>query len=173
MTGVQTCALPIWPSIQKAADGGDPRAYRFPRSRLNEPNDDFSFSGVKTSVLYTLRGGQGQPGPAAQMGIGRDLSADEVRNAAASFQEAVAEVLVKKTLSAAKRLGVKAASFNGGVAANKRIRELAGALGPADGISVHFPPLSLCTDNAAMIAGLGMEHFLSGVRDGFALEAAP
>ena len=166
-------SYPGGPSIQKAAVGGDPAAYRFPRSRLNESNDDFSFSGLKTAVLYGLRGGQGRPGPAAQMGVGRELTDEEIRNAAASFQEAVAETLVKKTLRAAKRLGVSAASFNGGVAANKRIRELANELGAADGVQTYFPPLSLCTDNAAMIAGLGMEHLSAGRRDGLSLEAAP
>jgi N6-L-threonylcarbamoyladenine synthase len=164
---------PGGPAIQKAAAGGNPKAYRFPRSRVKEDNYDFSFSGVKTSVLYKLRGGQGNPGPAARIGVGRELKPEEIRDAAASFQEAVAEVLAAKTIKAAKNLGVSWASFNGGVACNARLREVAKSMGVKKNVNIFFPPPQLCTDNAAMIAGLGIERFLQGIRSGLDMEAIP
>ncbi|OGS35690.1 MAG: hypothetical protein A2506_03830 [Elusimicrobia bacterium RIFOXYD12_FULL_66_9] len=104
---------------------------------------DFSFSGLKTSVLYHLRD---NPGPVR----GRRLA-----DLCASFQEAVAETLVEKTLAAAWRFGAKDIVVGGGVAANSRLRGLMKARAEAAGIAARLPSRILCTDNAAMIAHVG------------------
>ena len=139
---------PGGPAIQKASQSGSATAFSFPRAML-EGTWDFSFSGVKTSVLRMVESLQAE---------GRALP---IENLAASFQAAVVDVLVEKTLMAAKTLKVREIIVAGGVSANKRLREkiLAESKRP-----VHIPPLSLCTDNAAMIAGAGYYHY---VRDDF------
>jgi N6-L-threonylcarbamoyladenine synthase len=135
---------PGGPSIQKASAGGKESAFSFPKAML-EGTWDFSFSGVKTSVLRTVEALQAE---------GRFLPVEDL---AASFQAAVADVLVEKTLLAAEEHQVRDIIVAGGVSANKRLREkiLAESTRP-----VHIPPLSLCTDNAAMIAGAGYYHFI-------------
>jgi len=135
---------PGGPSIQKASAGGKETAFSFPKAML-EGTWDFSFSGVKTSVLRTVEALQAE---------GRMLPVEDL---AASFQAAVADVLVEKTLLAAEEHQVRDIIVAGGVSANKRLREkiLAESTRP-----VHIPPLSLCTDNAAMIAGAGYYHFI-------------
>jgi len=139
---------PGGPSIQKAAHSGSATAFSFPRAML-KGTWDFSFSGVKTSVLRMVESLQAE---------GRTLP---VENLAASFQAAVVDVLVEKTLMAAEAYHVREIIVAGGVSANKRLREkiLAESKHP-----VHIPPLSLCTDNAAMIAGAGYYHY---IRDDF------
>jgi N6-L-threonylcarbamoyladenine synthase len=136
-------SYPGGPSIQKASHTGNPRAFAFPRARM-EGTWDFSFSGVKTAVLRQVEALQEQH---------RDLPVEDL---AASFQAAVVDVLVEKTLLAAEENKVRDILVAGGVSANKRLREkiLAESKRP-----VHIPPLSLCTDNAAMIAGAGYYHF--------------
>jgi N6-L-threonylcarbamoyladenine synthase len=136
-------SYPGGPSIQKASHSGNPKAFNFPRARM-EGTWDFSFSGVKTSVLRTIESLQEQA---------RDLPVEDL---AASFQAAVVDVLVEKTLMAAEEHNVREILVAGGVSANKRLREkmMAESKRP-----VHIPPLSLCTDNAAMIAGAGYYHF--------------
>ena len=133
---------PGGPEIDRLAAKGDPRALAFPRPSL--PGSwDFSFSGLKTSVLYHLRD---NPGPVK----GRRLA-----DLCASFQEAVAETLVDKTLEAARRFGAKDVAIGGGVAANSRLRALMKERGEAAGFAVRLPSRALCTDNAAMIAHAG------------------
>ena len=134
---------PGGPSIQKASQGGSASAFAFPRAML-EGTWNFSFSGVKTAVLRTVKGLQAE---------GRPLP---ITDLAASFQAAVVDVLVDKTLMAAEEYKVSEIIVAGGVSANKRLREkmLAESKWP-----VHIPPLSLCTDNAVMIAGAGYYHF--------------
>ena len=133
---------PGGPEIDRLAAKGDPKAVAFPRPAL-AGTWDFSFSGLKTSVLYHLRD---NPGPVK----GRRLA-----DLCASFQEAVAETLVDKTLAAAKRFGAKDVVIGGGVAANSRLRTLMKERGEAAGFAVRLPSRVLCTDNAAMIAHAG------------------
>ena len=133
---------PGGPEIDRLASSGDPRAVDFPRPGP-AGTWDFSFSGLKTSVLYHLRD---HPGA---------LKGRRLADLCASFQEAVAETLVDKTLSAAKRFGARDVVIGGGVAANSRLRALISARGSAEGFAVRLPSLALCTDNAAMIAHAG------------------
>jgi len=132
---------PGGPSIDKAARDGDRDAVRFPRP-LTGPNDPplgFSFSGLKTAVARYV---EANP----------DANAEDV---AASFQEAVADVLTAKALRACRDQDVKTLVIVGGVAANSRIRELAQERCDAAGVELRVPPMRLCTDNGAMIAAVG------------------
>ena len=133
---------PGGPEIDRLAAQGNPRAVAFPRPAL-AGTWDFSFSGLKTSVLYHLRDNPGAP-------KGKRLA-----DLCASFQEAVAETLVDKTLAAAARFGAKDIVIGGGVAANSRLRALMKERGEAAGFRVRLPARALCTDNAAMIAHAG------------------
>ncbi len=137
-------SYPGGPSIQKASHTGSATAFTFPRAML-EDTWDFSFSGVKTAVLRMTETLQAQ---------GRHLPIEDL---AASFQAAVVDVLVEKTLMAADEFDVNEIIVAGGVSANKRLRErmMAESKRP-----VHIPSLSLCTDNAAMIAGAGYYHYI-------------
>jgi len=146
---------PGGPQIDRAAADGDPRAIAFPRA-LTRPKDlerhryDFSFSGLKTAVARHVeaRRDAGEPVP--------------VGDIAASFREAVADVLVSKALAACDDLGIPRLLLGGGVAANARIRALAEERCAAAGIALRVPPLALCTDNGAMIAALGAQLVLAG-----------
>jgi N6-L-threonylcarbamoyladenine synthase len=137
---------PGGPSVQKAAEDGDPIRYKFPRARL-EGAWDFSFSGVKTAVLYEARNIEksGRPLP--------------VPDLAASFQAAVVDVLVSKTLAAAREFGVKEILIAGGVSANRALRQ---AFKSQTEFPVQIPRLSLCTDNAAMIGAAGYFRYALG-----------
>jgi tRNA N6-adenosine threonylcarbamoyltransferase len=125
---------PGGPAIDRLAREGDPEAFDFPRSAPGEL--DFSFSGVKTALLYAIR----DLGDAA-----RERSAD----LAASYQRAIVDALVRRTETALDRTGIERLAIGGGVAANSELREAVAALG----VPVWAPPVELCTDNAAMIAG--------------------
>lgn len=146
---------PGGPQIDRVAADGDPNAIRFPRG-LTKAKDlerhryDFSFSGLKTSVARWVeqRADQGLPIPVADV--------------AASFREAVADVLTTKALAACADLGVPRLLLGGGVAANARVRELAAERCAAQGVELRVPPLSLCTDNGAMIASLGAQLVAAG-----------
>ncbi len=152
---------PGGPAIQRAAAQGHPGAVGLPRAWLKGSND-FSFSGLKTALWHLVRDSR----LAAAAGSGRP----DVYDAAASFQEAVAEVLVTKTLQVARRQGVRSLLLAGGVAANSRLRELFRERSP---IPVFIPPLSLCTDNAAMVAVCGSYCFQAGRVSGLDLDLAP
>lgn len=168
---------PGGPAIQRAAEGGDPAAFAFPRAMLRS-GFDFSFSGLKTAVLRAVerlsgaaapdgRQSRRRPATAAQEGLAAGLP---IADLAASFQQAVVDVLVEKTCRAAARFRVRQVAVGGGVAANALLRaELPRRLGAA----VLFPPLALCTDNAAMIAACGYYHLVRGQRDGWDLDAVP
>ncbi|WP_422930652.1 tRNA (adenosine(37)-N6)-threonylcarbamoyltransferase complex transferase subunit TsaD [Singulisphaera sp. PoT] len=133
---------PGGPEIQRVAQGGNPRAYSFPRSFLHDDRIQFSFSGLKTAVLYALRG---------QDGRGAEKPTPEVvADLAASFQEAVVDILVAKSRQALRQTGLKRMGIGGGVAANARFRERIQAMAREEGIELFIPPMSLCTDNAAM-----------------------
>lgn len=148
---------PGGPSIEKAAVEGNPEAFHFPRARL-EGTWDFSFSGLKTAVLRAVRTMEEQ---------NRVLP---VANLAASFQAAVVDVLVKKTLAAAQSYQVKSILVAGGVSANRSLRETFLARSP---LPVHIPPLYLCTDNAAMIAAAGYFRYAHGERDPLNVDVLP
>jgi N6-L-threonylcarbamoyladenine synthase len=143
---------PGGPEIDRAAASGDPAAIRFPRglsraSDLDKHRYDFSFSGLKTAVARWTEQFDG------------DLPTADV---AASFREAVVDVLVTKALAACADHGVPRLLLGGGVIANRRLRDVALARAAEAGVTVRIPPLSLCTDNGAMIAGLAAELIRSG-----------
>ena len=148
---------PGGPSIQKAAEDGNPRAFPFPRARL-EGTWDFSFSGLKTAVLRLVRKFEEE---------NRRIPVDDI---AASFQAAVVDVLFSKTLAAARTFSAKEIVVAGGVSANRSLRET--FLSQKE-FPVHIPPLSLCTDNAAMIASAGYFRYVSGQRDSLDLDVLP
>ncbi len=160
---------PGGPSIQKASEGGDPRAFDFPRARLRsdegEDNFDFSFSGLKTAVLRTLQG--------LYPGLRLDDKLPEgapVADLAASFQAAVVDILVEKTTRAARECGATEVFVAGGVSANSALRA---AMIERASLPVRVPPLSLCTDNAAMIAEAGYFRWQAGQRDGLDFDVLP
>jgi N6-L-threonylcarbamoyladenine synthase len=136
---------PGGPEIERVARGGNPSAHAFPRPFLRDPRPEFSFSGLKTAVLYALRG---QDARTASAPPPADVAADF----AASFQEAVVDVLVGKTRQALEQTGMRRLGVGGGVAANSRFRARIAAMAEALGVELFIPPLSLCTDNAAMAA---------------------
>jgi len=140
---------PGGPEIDRLASGGNPRAHDFPRPMLRDVSDDFSFSGLKTSVRYFIRD---HPEALNDAGILRDLCA--------SVQAAIVEVLVVKTIRAADRLGVRCVTASGGVTCNRALRgALARACGEK-GMILRLAERSLCTDNAAMIAILAGRKLL-------------
>lgn len=146
---------PGGPEIDRAAIGGDPAAIRFPRG-LSLPKDfvnhryDFSFSGLKTAVARHVEQRRDAGEPVAVAAV------------AASFREAVVDVLVTKALAACADLGVPRLLLGGGVIANARLREVATQRSADAGIELRIPPLSLCTDNGAMIAALGAQLIMAG-----------
>ncbi|MCP4140840.1 MAG: tRNA (adenosine(37)-N6)-threonylcarbamoyltransferase complex transferase subunit TsaD [Chloroflexi bacterium] len=147
---------PGGPSIQKVAKDGDPTAFDFPRSWLGK-SYDFSFSGLKTAVLREVR----------KLEKEGDLP---VADLAASFQAAVVDVLFTKTMKAAREYGAAEILVAGGVSANAALRETFMA---QDEFPVNIPKLSLCTDNAAMIAAAGYRRFMAGQRDALDLDILP
>ena len=146
---------PGGPEIDKAAVGGDPKAIRFPRG-LSLPKDmekhryDFSFSGLKTAVARWVEVAETKDEPI------------NVADIAASFREAVADVLVTKAINACLDHKVPRLLLGGGVVANARLRELAKERCDANGIELRIPALSLCTDNGAMIAAIGAQLIMAG-----------
>lgn len=140
------------PHVEKLALKGDPNAIPFPRGLSKKKTYNFSYSGLKTAVLYHVKGyGKKRRDPDR-------ISQKERADVAASFQEAALEVLVEKSLRAAGEFGAKTVAVGGGVAANLRLRDLFRERAAKVGIAVFFPAKELCTDNAAMVAGLG--HWL-------------
>ena len=148
---------PGGPAIQSAAAGGHPDAFAFPRAWL-EGTWDFSFSGLKTAVLREVRRLEAVANPLP------------VADLAASFQHAVVDVLVTKTLQAVEKYQAQDILVAGGVSANQALRQtfLDRAACP-----VHIPPIWLCTDNAAMIAAAGYHRFVNGQRDGLDMDVLP
>lgn len=159
-------SYPGGPAIQKAAETGDPKAFRFPRGRVKKKPLHFSFSGLKTAVLYTLKGqdgGRDQP----------DLASFSIPDIAASFQAAVVDALCAKTFKALEKERLDKLIVCGGVSANSRLRAQVKAEADKRGARVVVPPLSLCTDNGIMIAGLGLAYLKAGHEPtGFGAEAA-
>jgi N6-L-threonylcarbamoyladenine synthase len=148
---------PGGPNIEKIAKEGDPKAIRFPRSLLDRDNLDFSFSGLKTAVLYHCQG-QNMKGKNRV----EQMSRQEVADIAASFQAAVVEVLVKKAQRAAKQIGAKTVLMGGGVACNGALRKAMETMCNNDNLSLLIAPKKYCTDNAAMVASLGYYKYQAG-----------
>jgi N6-L-threonylcarbamoyladenine synthase len=147
---------PGGPSIQNAAVQGDPLAYSFPRAWL-EDTWDFSFSGLKTAVLREV----------GQLASQKPLPTADL---AASFQAAVVDVLVTKTINAVKQFSAKSLVVAGGVSANRALRH---AIQVKAACPLNIPPTWLCTDNAAMIAGAGYYRFIKGQRDPLDMDVLP
>jgi N6-L-threonylcarbamoyladenine synthase len=158
---------PGGPSIEKAANNGDPDAVKFPRSMLGRDSLDFSFSGIKTAVLYYCRG-QDMKGENKV----DSMTQQQIADIAASFQAAVVDVLVKKTLRAAQRIRARTVLLGGGVAANSVLRaalhEICRSAKPPKKLMVA--PKQYCTDNAVMVASLAYHKFKAGLFADLSLE---
>jgi N6-L-threonylcarbamoyladenine synthase len=145
---------PAGPEIDRLAEKGNPKAYDFPRPMINDPNDDFSFSGLKTSVRYFLRDNPG---------IMEDVS--KVRDLCASVQAAIVDVLVSKTIQATKRLRLRCVTASGGVTCNRSLRKGLSAACQREGFVLRLAEPRLCTDNAAMIGILAGRKLKQGLGD--------
>lgn len=152
---------PGGPVISRLATEGDPAAIPFPRPMLRTDDLDVSLSGLKTAVIQYVE---------RERRAGRDLRIPDI---AASFQAAVTEVQVAKTLKAVRGTGARAAVLAGGVAANPALRESLRTALEAEGVSLGVPPLGLCTDNAAMIAAAAHDSLLTGRFLGLDADAVP
>ena len=164
VSAILELGYPGGPVIDKLAAHGNPRAVRFPRTWINEPHFNFSFSGLKTAVLYRVYGAGQKYGSVAH------LSAQAVADIAASFQAALVETLVAKTVAAAEHAGVQSVVVGGGVAANSALRAGLQSACLRAGRTLHLTPPKYCTDNAAMIGALGYRHFVRGQRADLWLE---
>ena len=151
---------PAGPVIERLAAGGDASAFRFPRAMMEHGNPDFSFSGVKTAVRLKVNELGGVP------------QGEQLADLLASFQEAVVDVLVQKTVRAAERHSVPTVSIGGGVAANETLRVRLAEEAARAGLEAVFPPKALCTDNGAVIAAVGDSLLGRGVRDDLSLSAS-
>ncbi len=162
--------------IDELAQNGNPSAIKFPRPMRNSGDYQFSFSGIKTSVRYFVEKAQ-------RAGILVENGQEDIKNAnpdtvtlediAASFQAAVVDVLTYKSIAAAKATGAKTITLTGGVAANSALRASLKTAAVEIDAEVYYPPMNLCTDNGAMIAGIAYEKYQQGLRDGLSLNAAP
>ncbi len=149
---------PGGPAIQKAAEMGDPTAFALPRARPRGPFD-FSFSGLKTAVLRQVQKAEGDESEGRKLTPGQGLAPAFVADMAASFQQAVVDVLVDKTLAAAEAIEAAEICVCGGVSANLALRRAFRERSPRP---VSIPPLYLCTDNAAMIAAAAYYRMQAG-----------
>jgi N6-L-threonylcarbamoyladenine synthase len=158
-------SYPGGPSIEKAAKTGNPKAVNFPRSMLGKESLDFSFSGLKTAVLYHCQG-QDMKGDSQV----DKMSEQQIADIAASFQAAVVDVLTKKTQRAAKKINAKTVMIGGGVAANSALRESLDDLCKKQNLKFLVAPKHLCTDNAVMVASLAYHKFQAGLFADLTLE---
>ena len=149
---------PGGPKLNALAKEGNPEAIRFPRPHNGY---DFSFSGLKTAVINYVHTAEQK---------GEEINKADV---AASFQQAVCDVLVNNTVAAAKELKVDKIAIAGGVAANTLLREQMESEGKKNGLKFYCPPIDLCTDNAAMISCAGYLNFEAGIRGNLDLNAIP
>ena len=152
---------PGGPKIDAAAKKGNPKAIAFPRVYLEEDSYDFSFSGLKSAVLNYIN---------KQNMMGQPIVPEDV---AASFQAAVVDVLVHKTIKAAKERGVKQIALAGGVASNSALRTAMKEACDKIGCTLSVPSPILCTDNGAMIGCAAYYEYIQGVRDDLSLNANP
>lgn len=151
---------PGGPKMDKAGQGGDITRYVFSKTHMGD-SLDFSFSGLKTSALNLING-------LRQKGEEIDL-----KDFAASYQNAIAEALLKNTMTAVDRTGLKKLCLAGGVSANSFLRDVFGKHAKKKGIKLYYPELKYCTDNAAMIASCGYYEYMNGKRDTLDLNAYP
>lgn len=158
---------PGGPAIDSMARKGNPRAIRFPRAYLGDGGFEFSFSGIKTAVLYHLRDRGFKPGTSEGLLLPEQQTAD----LCASFQAAVVDVLVDKTFAAAEETGVGMVTLAGGVSANSELRRRMEEGALARGLRLSYPTFEYCMDNAAMIAYAGYLHLSRGDRSPFTLAA--
>lgn len=158
---IMKLGFPGGPIIEKKAHAGDPGRIKFPRTSLEKDTLDFSFSGIKTAVLYYVRDleKEGSRIPAADI--------------CAGFQEAMVEMLLGKTEPACRKKGVKTLLVGGGVSANALLRSRLKLMGESLGMEVFFPPKGMSMDNAAMVAGLGYHFYKNGKFSGYRLTAEP
>jgi N6-L-threonylcarbamoyladenine synthase len=153
--------FPGGPVIDKLSQQGNRKAFNFPRPMIRSKTLDFSFSGLKTAVINMFKDK-----------IARN-EALPLPDIAASFQEAIVDVLVAKTMRALEERGLKVVGVTGGVSANSRLRQVFTDTCKKKGIEVFFPKLSLCTDNAAMIAAAGYARMMLGERSDLRLNVFP
>ena len=146
---------PGGPEVDRLAKGQDSTSFKFSRPFLSKDSLDFSFSGIKTAVFYKVE----------HLKKKRPLSLKVKREICSGFQEAVCDVLVEKSVRAAKIERLRSTVVGGGVSANSRLRVKLRQRAKAESIQVIFPDLGLCQDNAAMIAALGSALFLEGKKD--------
>jgi N6-L-threonylcarbamoyladenine synthase len=152
---------PGGPKIDKLSAEGNPDAITFPRAKVEGSEYDFSFSGLKSAVLNYLNGCRMK---------GESVNTADV---AASFQKAVTDVLVEHSIHAVRAFGYDKFAIAGGVASNSSLRAAFVKKCAEENIKFYYPSPILCTDNAAMIAAAGYYEYLSGVRDGYDLNAVP
>mgnify|MGYP001012923116 CR=1 FL=1 len=152
---------PGGPHIDRLAKEGDKDSISFPRVYLEDDSYDFSFSGLKTAVLNYLN---------QEKQKGQEIS---IENVAASFQQAVLDILVDKSFKLANETGSKKIVLAGGVAANQGLREMMEERGTKEGIQIYYPSRILCTDNAAMIGSAAYYNYRKGLISGLSLNAEP
>jgi len=153
---------PGGPIIDELSKTGNPKAIRFPRPSLGKNSFDFSFSGLKTAVVNYVKS---HPEPV------EDYPKGLIRNIVSSFQEAVVDVLVRKTLQAAQYQGLRKIVLSGGVAANRLLRERMREEASDQNLRVYIPSPAFCTDNAAMVGVVGYEYLRRGIRSDYSLNA--
>ncbi len=151
--------FPGGPIIDQLSKTGDADAFNFPRPMLHQPNFDFSFSGLKTAVRVSINKLKQE---------NKEIVAADI---AASFQKAVVEILVKKTMKAAKEKKVNTITLAGGVSANSMLRKLFMKEGEENSIRILYPDISLCTDNGAMVAALAYYNFKRGLVSDLSIDA--
>lgn len=156
---------PGGPLIEKRARGGDPKAFAFPPPRIQEKSLDFSFSGIKTAVLYKVRGLQGSNPRLLEPSLVNDLCA--------SFQRVVIETLVDHAIRACQKFQARRLLLGGGVVANQKLRQEFRKRCQREKIEVFFPPKGLSLDNAAMVAGLGYHLYRKGISSPLTLACDP
>ncbi len=152
---------PGGPKVDRAAVGGNPHAIEFPRGEVKDSPYDFSFSGLKSAVLNYINGAQMK---------GENINVSDL---AASFEAAVTDVLVSRTVKCAIEYGIGTVAIAGGVSANTALRAAMKAECEKQGIQCLYPEPVFCTDNAAMIAAAGYYEYLAGTRDDESLNALP
>ena len=152
---------PGGPKIDKLAKEGNPNAIRFPRAKIEDAVYDFSFSGVKSAVLNHINGCKMKGEPIVEADI------------AASFQKAVTDVLVERTIKAAKEHRVQKVAIAGGVASNSALRQAMQEACDKEQLYLSYPSPIYCTDNAAMIGVAGYYEYIKGTRHGWNLNAVP
>ena len=172
VASILNLGYPGGPVIDRAAQQGDPSAVDFPRTLLKGQSLDFSFSGIKTAVLYHVNGvpGAREPDPGRPYGI-ENFSEQEIADVAASFQAAIVDVLRIKLRRAAAVTGAKTLILGGGVSANSALRVAAAELADKLNCTLRMPAMAFCVDNAAMIGGLAYGYLQAGKTSGLDLEA--